>query len=79
MICLSTDFEKSAIIDKSADEMDMLFRKAVKDTADAGHLRLGVDVPGSAASLNKITCGNLFRMGLPGEEVGPLVSQFFCS
>ncbi len=81
MACLRdlpfTDFEKSSLIDKSADEMETLFRKAVKDTTDAGHLRLGVDVPGSAASLNKITYGNLFRMGLPGEEVGPLVSQFF--
>ncbi len=81
MACLRdlsfTDFETSPVINDAAKEMDILFRKAVKDTSDVGHLRPGVDLPGSAKTLSKITSQNVFRMGLPGEEIGPLVSQFF--
>ena len=81
MACLRdvsfTDFESSPLVCKSAEDLDPLFKKAVKDTSDAGHLRSGIDLPGSAKALNKITVQNVFRMGLPGEEIGPLVSQFF--
>src|SRR5258706_8475385 len=37
----------------------------------------GIDVPGGAAQLTPITRQNVFRLGLPGEDVGPLLSQFF--
>lgn len=36
-------------------------------------LRAGIDLPDAAS----FTAGNLFRLGLPGEEIGPMVSQFF--
>ena len=61
----------------AASEIDSRFQQAVADNADAGHLTTGVDVPGSAGTLATITRQNLFRLGLPGEEFGPLVSQFF--
>ena len=61
----------------AASEIDSRFQQAVADTGDVGHLTIGVDVPGSAGTLASITRQNLFRLGLPGEEVGPLVSQFF--
>lgn len=38
---------------------------------------LGVDVPGSAVAFKPFTAETLFRLGLPGDEVGPMVSQFF--
>ena len=38
---------------------------------------LGVDLPGSAAAFTPFTAETLFRLGLPGDEVGPMVSQFF--
>jgi hypothetical protein len=36
-------------------------------------LRSGIDIPDSGA----FSIGNLFRLGLPGEERGPMLSQFF--
>ncbi|QEG26571.1 PAP2 superfamily protein [Gemmata obscuriglobus] len=61
----------------AATEIESRFAEAVGDTGDAGHLITGVDVPGPAGALSDITPQNLFRLGLPGEELGPLVSQFF--
>lgn len=61
----------------AANEIDACFKDAVADVGDAGHLGAGVDAPGALGHLAKITPQNVFRMGLPGEELGPLVSQFF--
>lgn len=61
----------------AAAEIKTRFTSAVADNSDEGHLRKGVDVPGSASSLANLTAQNVFRMGLPGEEEGPMVSQFF--
>ena len=47
------------------------------DTGDPGALRAGRDLPGSDGAKPSITPANLFRLGLPGEEVGPMLSQFF--
>lgn len=44
--------------------------------ADNGGLRLGLDLPQAAGGLN-IQANTLFRCGLPDEDKGPLVSQFF--
>ena len=44
--------------------------------ADPGKLQLGVDLPTSNNALNLVP-GTLFRCGLPGEEIGPIISQFF--
>ncbi len=61
----------------AASEINTRFQQAVAPTPDNGHLMTGVDVPGPAGTLAPITRQNLFRLGLPGEELGPLVSQFF--
>jgi hypothetical protein len=70
-------FETDAGIKNAADEINEKFAHAVADDEDEGHLKTGVDVPGNAEMLAPITPQNVFRLGLPGEEVGPLVSQFF--
>ncbi|MBL8810744.1 MAG: vanadium-dependent haloperoxidase [Planctomycetaceae bacterium] len=62
---------------KAAKEIDSVFRKGIADSSDAGRLTPGVDVPGSATKMSAITPQNVFRLGLPGEEIGPKVSQFF--
>lgn len=64
-------------VQTAASEISEKFALAVADIHDLGHLRPGVDVPGSATTLSTITRQNIFRLGLPGEEVGPMVSQFF--
>lgn len=61
----------------AAGEIQSRFHLAVADVADAGRLIPGVDVPGAAGGLPQITPENIFRYGLPGEEFGPLISQFF--
>lgn len=38
---------------------------------------LGVDVPGTSESFKPFTAKTLFRLGLPGDDVGPMISQFF--
>lgn len=43
---------------------------------DPGRVTLGTDLPASGGSLN-LNAQTLFRCGLPGEDMGPLVSQFF--
>lgn len=70
-------FGTSSDLLTAATEIDKRFQEAVADVSDAGHLSTGVDVPGAAGKLAKITRRNIFRMGLPGEELGPPVSQFF--
>jgi len=70
-------FEADAGIKDAANEIHDKFQQAAADTADEGHLKLGIDVPGSAKALAALTPQNVFRLGLPGEEAGPLVSQFF--
>jgi len=70
-------FDTDPGVAAAAAEIDEKFRDALPDTGDAGRLLTGVDVPGSAGDLAPITPQNLFRLGLPGEEMGPLVSQFF--
>jgi hypothetical protein len=60
----------------AATEIQGKFQLAVDDI-EAGHLQTGSDVPGAEGVLAPITPQNLFRLGLPGEEFGPLISQFF--
>lgn len=70
-------FDADPDVAAAAAEVDDRFRQVIEDDSDAGHLKTGIDVPGPAGNLAPITPQNLFRLGLPGEEVGPLVSQFF--
>jgi hypothetical protein len=64
-------------VDNAAKELNRVFRRAVSDRSDPGHLQLGVDVAGNARRMARVTADNIFRLGLPGDEVGPMVSQFF--
>ena len=70
-------FDTEPNISKAAAELNDKFKKAVADSSDAGHLSPGVDAPETSAMLAPITRQNVFRLGLPGEEFGPLLSQFF--
>lgn len=70
-------FENEPRVKDAAVELNERFGQAVEDPDDKGHLKPGIDVPGSARTMAPITTQNVFRLGLPGEEVGPLVSQFF--
>jgi hypothetical protein len=70
-------FSTDSSITTATTEISAKFQLAVQDTGDAGHLKTGVDVPGASGTLDPITQQNIFRLGLPGEEFGPLVSQFF--
>jgi len=75
--CDFAHWNEGQLVADAATELDGIFAQAVADTQDAGHLRPGIDLPGSASVRAPVTPQNLFRLGLPGEEVGPLVSQFF--
>lgn len=57
-------------------ELADVFEAAVKAN-EPGGLRLGVDLPVGADGKLDLRAGTLFRCGLPGEDKGPLVSQFF--
>lgn len=70
-------FETEPKIKQAADEINQRFGEVVGDQGNPARLQTGIDVPGKAGKLDPITPGNVFRMGLPGEEAGPLVSQFF--
>jgi hypothetical protein len=70
-------FAADTFVAQAAAEINDKFQIAVQDVGDAGHLKTGIDVPGADGTLDPITSQNVFRLGLPGEEVGPLVSQFF--
>ncbi len=70
-------FESDECVQVAADEIQDRFELAIEDRRDPGHLQTGIDVPGAAGSMASITPQNLFRVGLPGEEFGPMISQFF--
>ena len=70
-------FDSDPDIAAAAAEIHTRFQQASGDTGDAGRLQTGIDVPGPNGQLTPITKQNAFRLGLPGEEVGPFVSQFF--
>lgn len=71
------EFGTDNLVKQAATEIHSCFENGVADTGDPGHLATGVDVPGGKGSLATIDERNVFRMGLPGEEIGPLLSQFF--
>lgn len=69
--------EAKGRVPEAIKSLNTAFGKAVKDNSDAGALRAGLDLPGGSGNLEKITSANLFRLGLPGEDQGPLISQFW--
>ena len=70
-------FDSNSEVATAATEINSKFQQAGGDTSDDGHLRTGFDVPGTPGQLAPITPQNIFRLGLPGEEFGPPISQFF--
>jgi hypothetical protein len=70
-------FDTDAKIQQAAQEINQKFGAVTGNPGNGSKLQTGVDVPGKAGMLNPITPQNIFRLGLPGEETGPLVSQFF--
>jgi len=66
-----SEFRNSAKAAEAAVDISKAFDVAFADASDAGHLVAGRDAPA------EFTTQNLFRSGLPGEETGPYVSQFF--
>ena len=71
------EWSSHADVTAAAAELDARFKQAAADGSDAGALRAGRDLPGADGAAPSITPQNLFRLGLPGEEIGPMVSQFF--
>lgn len=71
------DFDSNPKVQKAAAEINGRFGAVTRDQGKPAFLQTGVDVPGKAGTLEPITSKNVFRLGLPGEEFGPLVSQFF--
>jgi len=49
----------------------------VNNDGPEDHFILGSDIPGSAAAFSGFTPTTLFRLGFPGDDNGPMVSQFF--
>jgi hypothetical protein len=60
-----------------ADINDAFGKGCDKAGKDSLKLRPGIDVPGWPGSPADFTPANLFRLGLAGEDIGPMVSQFF--
>jgi hypothetical protein len=60
----------------AAAELKGAFQTALDTDSTPGALRLGEDLPATGGALD-LTLQTLFRCGLPDEQHGPLVSQFF--
>lgn len=71
------EFPHHADIGAAAADLSARFAAAVAELGEPGRLAPGIDAPGSSAALAPFTPGNVFRLGLMGEELGPMLSQFF--
>nr|WP_315384438.1 hypothetical protein [uncultured Sphingomonas sp.] len=79
----------AATVEAACKEINAKFEAALASNAvsaagailngdgDGDHFLLGVDIPGSSGGFDDFSAHTLFRLGLPGDEYGPLVSQFF--
>jgi hypothetical protein len=66
------------LVKTATDEINTVFCRAIDLAgARADALRPGIDVPGAPDAIQDFTPDTLFRLGLPGEMIGPMVSQFF--
>lgn len=72
-----SEFDRNTDVAAAATELDQRFTGAINQTSEVGYLKPGIDVPGSSVAMETISPQNLFRLGLPGETLGPLLSQFF--
>ena len=71
------EFGTDADVGAAVADIEKRFESTTENTGNPAHLQSGIDVPGGAKARAPITRQNLFRLGLPNEDVGPLVSQFF--
>ena len=70
-------FDTDPKVQQAAQEISQRFSAATGNQGDGSKLQTGLDIPGKAGMISPITSQNIFRLGLPGEEIGPFVSQFF--
>ncbi len=71
------EFNSDPRVAEAADEISQRFSAVAANSGNNLKLQLGIDIPDENGSFKPITPQNIFRLGLPGEEIGPFVSQFF--
>lgn len=73
------DFAKDPRVADAMSDIRNAFQAAIGSdpNRDLGKLQLKTDLPESSANTLDISLPTLFRCGLPGENKGPIVSQFF--
>jgi hypothetical protein len=73
------DFAADPRVAEAISDVRTAFQAAVDSdpNRDLGKLQLGTDLPQTAQNTLDISLRTLFRCGLPGEDKGPIVSQFF--
>lgn len=71
-------FGQNALVAEAIQDLQTAFGAALDSDVnqDLGKLQLLEDLPEKAGQLD-LTLQTLFRCGLPGEDKGPIVSQFF--
>ncbi len=67
----------NAHVGTAVTHVGMLYEKALDMDPSEGAIRLGLDLPQTVGGTLDVRLETLFRSGLPNEDVGPLVSQFF--
>ncbi len=67
----------SADVGTAIKQLNTAYGKALKDDHSSGSIRLGLDLPQREDGFLDIGTNTVFRSGLPNEQYGPLVSQFF--
>ncbi|MFY9290699.1 MAG: vanadium-dependent haloperoxidase [Methylorubrum rhodinum] len=69
-------FDADEGVTEAVKELNKVYKRA-SELNDADRILPGIDLPGGTGPFNGFTPQSLFRLGLPGEDVGPMVSQFF--
>ena len=70
-------FPQAGQSDTAVGDLKQAFERALANDKADGRLRLGLDLPKGADGKLRLDAQTLFRAGLPDEDHGPLVSQFF--
>lgn len=73
----TTSFGQPLGFGDAAKEIDKFFGQALASDDGGDAFLPGVDLPGPSTGAAPVTAANVFRLGLPGDDVGPMVSQFF--
>lgn len=70
-------FQAPNQLDTAIADLKPAFEHALATDTSPGALRLGLDLPKADDGTLRLDAQTIFRCGLPDEEFGPLVSQFF--